>query len=149
VVFGILVLSSSPKEFRTSEKSWLKAWSISCIWSCVGCILTGASTDNESFLWPSSSKCRSIIYVCIPWSFDHSDPSCVQCVLSTPSNAPFIVTTMLRSSLPIWRWCISRKLSVSGHMLYRIFEFFFNKEPHYLVLVGEFCFTLCVYEVYN
>jgi hypothetical protein len=43
---------------------------------------------------------------------------------------------------PIWRWRVSRKLSVSGHMLYNNFDLFFNKELHYGELVRKFRFTL-------
>jgi hypothetical protein len=35
----------------------------------------------------------------------------------------------------IWQWRGSWKLNITGHMLYNIFDFFFNKESHYGQLV--------------
>lgn len=45
---------------------------------------------------------------------------------------------------PIWWWLVSRKLRVSGHMLYIIIDLFSNNESHYGELVREFRFILCV-----
>jgi hypothetical protein len=40
----------------------------------------------------------------------------------------------------IWRWRVPWKLNVTGHMLYNIFDLFFNKESHYGELVLKFHF---------
>jgi hypothetical protein len=47
----------------------------------------------------------------------------------------------------IWRWRVSWKLNVTGHMLYDIFDLFFNKESHYGDLVREFRFTPYIWQL--
>lgn len=70
--------------------------------------------------------CRIIRRVCIPWAFDQSLPFAVHCVLRKSNNALVTVVTNITAEkcYPILRRRVFRKLSVSGHMLCNICDFF-------------------------
>jgi hypothetical protein len=101
------------------------------------CGKTSSSCDNGRFLpiKACSRECRAA-HCRLPWNGRRP--------LRTPT------VTMRRPrfdhmiACAIWRWRLSWKLNVTGHMLYNIFDLFSNEESHYEELVREFRFAMYI-----
>jgi hypothetical protein len=63
-----------------------------------------------------------------------AEPCCELCVLSTPNNALYVLSWggTAEKCLAPFDDDMSRKLSISGHMMYTFLSYFLKKESHYV-----------------